>query len=66
MAHPKRRQSKTRTAKRRIHDKAVAPTLAICRIVENGMFITLYVELADTTEVNSQSKKKQLYNCSTV
>ena len=29
MAHPKRRQSKTRTAKRRTHDKAV-PTLAIC------------------------------------
>ena len=29
MAHPKRRQSKTRTAKRRTHDKAVAP-LAIC------------------------------------
>ena len=28
MAHPKRRQSKTRTAKRRTHDKAVAPTLA--------------------------------------
>ena len=27
MAHPKRRQSKTRTAKRRTHDKAVAPTL---------------------------------------
>ena len=26
MAHPKRRQSKTRTAKRRTHDKAVAPT----------------------------------------
>ena len=25
MAHPKRRQSKTRTAKRRTHDKAVAP-----------------------------------------
>ncbi len=25
MAHPKRRQSKTRT-----HDKAVAPTLAVC------------------------------------
>ena len=32
MAHPKRRQSKTRTAKRRTHDKAVAPTLAICPI----------------------------------
>ena len=30
MAHPKRRQSKTRTAKRRTHDKAVAPTLAKC------------------------------------
>ena len=29
MAHPKRKQSKTRTAKRRTHDKAVAPTLAI-------------------------------------
>ena len=26
MAHPKRRQGKTRTAKRRTHDKAVAPT----------------------------------------
>ena len=30
MAHPKRRQSKTRTRKRRTHDKAVAPTLAVC------------------------------------
>ncbi|EHG24113.1 50S ribosomal protein L32 [Alloprevotella rava] len=30
MAHPKRRQSKTRTLKRRTHDKAVAPTLAAC------------------------------------
>ena len=29
MAHPKRRQSKTRTLKR-THDKAVAPTLAVC------------------------------------
>lgn len=28
MAHPKRKQSKTRTAKRRTHDKAVTPTLA--------------------------------------
>lgn len=32
MAHPKRRQSKTRTRKRRTHDKAVAPTLAKCPI----------------------------------
>ena len=30
MAHPKRRQSKTRTLKRRTHDKAVAPALAVC------------------------------------
>jgi len=30
MAHPKRRQSKTRTLKRRTHDKAVTPTLAVC------------------------------------
>ncbi|MBQ0089703.1 MAG: 50S ribosomal protein L32 [Prevotellaceae bacterium] len=30
MAHPERGQSKTRTLKRRTHDKAVAPTLAKC------------------------------------
>ncbi len=30
MAHPKRNQSKTRTAKRRTHDKAIEPTLAVC------------------------------------
>ena len=30
MAHPKRRQSKTRTAKRRTHDVAVAPTGVAC------------------------------------
>ncbi len=30
MAHPKRRQSHTRTAKRRTHDVAKVPTLAIC------------------------------------
>ena len=30
MAHPKRRQSKTRTAKRRTHDVAVAPTIDQC------------------------------------
>ena len=62
MAHPKRRQSKTRTAKRRTHDKAVAPTLLFVRIAENGMFITLYVAHVVTTEVSSLSKKKQLYN----
>ena len=41
MAHPKRRQSKTRTAKRRTH-----------RIVANGMYITLYVEHAVIIEEN--------------
>lgn len=30
MAHPKRKQSKTRTAKRRTHYKASAQTLAVC------------------------------------
>jgi len=30
MAHPKRRQSKTRTLKRRTHDKAEMPALAKC------------------------------------
>ena len=35
MAHPKRRQSNTRTAKRRTHDKAVAPTQQ-CGTVSHG------------------------------
>jgi large subunit ribosomal protein L32 len=30
MAHPKHKHSKTRTAKRRTHDKAEIPTLAVC------------------------------------
>lgn len=30
MAHPKRRQSKTRRDKRRTHDKAATPTLTTC------------------------------------
>ena len=30
MAQPKKRQSKTRTKKRRTHDKAAMPTLAVC------------------------------------
>jgi large subunit ribosomal protein L32 len=31
MAHPKRRQSKARTAKRRTHYKAEAPGLSTCQ-----------------------------------
>jgi large subunit ribosomal protein L32 len=30
MAHPKRRQSKARTRKRRTHDSLTAPTVANC------------------------------------
>lgn len=30
MAHPKRRQSHTRQAKRRTHDVAKVPTMAVC------------------------------------
>ena len=33
MAHPKRKQSKTRTAKRRTHDKAVEPTIALLSLI---------------------------------
>ena len=62
MAHPKRRQSSTRQAKRRTHDKAVAPTLAICPNCGNGTFTTLYVVLVAITEASSLLRKKQLYN----
>ena len=48
MAHPKRRQSKTRTAKRRTHDLL----WLFAQTAANGMCITQYVELAATTEVN--------------
>ena len=51
MAHPKRRQSKTRTRKRRTHDKAVAPTLAVCPIAVHSTFITLCAPLVAITEV---------------
>ena len=54
MAHPKRRQSKTRTAKRRTHDKAVAPTLAICPNCGECMYITLYVVHVATIVVSWQ------------
>ena len=56
MAHPKRKQSKTRTAKRRTHDKAVAPTLAVCPVL--GMYITPYVASVAITEENWLSKKR--------
>lgn len=58
MAHPKRKQSKTRTAKRRTHDKAVAPTLAVCPNCGAWQYTILYVESVVITEENWQSKKK--------
>ena len=57
MAHPKRKQSKTRTAKRRTHDKAVAPTLALC---PNST--TPYAANAATTAASRLWLKKPLSN----
>ena len=52
MAHPKRKQSKTRTAKRRTHDKAVAPTLAVCPNCGAWHIIIQYAVNAVTIAVN--------------
>ena len=56
MAHPKRRQSKTRTAKRRTHEELMIRQLLLLwlfvLIVANGMYITQYVEHVVITEVN--------------
>lgn len=60
MAHPKRRQSKTRTAKRRTHDKAVVPTLAICSNCGAWHVFTQYVVSAVIIEASWQWKKRQL------
>ena len=61
MAHPKRKQSKTRTAKRRTHDKAVAPTLAVCP--NCGAWHVYHTVCGECgyTEENWQSKKKLLF-----
>ncbi len=62
MAHPKRRQSKTRTLKRRTHDKAVAPTLAVC---PNCGAYYVYHTVCPTCGyyvVRLQSLRKQLNN----
>ena len=57
MAHPKRRQSKTRTLKRRTHDKAVAPTWQNVLIAVSGMYIIQFVLLAVIIEENWQLKR---------
>ena len=58
MAHPKRRQSKTRTLKRRTHDKAVAPTLAVCPNWALTTYTTQYALLADTIVARWLSLRK--------
>ena len=62
MAHPKRRQSKTRTLKRRTHDKAVAPTLAVCPNCGAYYVYHTVCPLAVTIVVRLQSLRKQLNN----
>ena len=47
MAHPKRRQGKTRTAKRLSLQQWL-----FARTAAHGIFITLYAANAATTEVN--------------
>ena len=58
MAHPKRKQSKTRTAKRRTHDKLWLQLWQFVLTVVLGMYTILYVESVVITEENWQSKKK--------
>ena len=62
MAHPKRRQSKTRTLKRRTHDKAVALHWQFALTVVHTMYTTLFALLAVTIVVRLQSLRKQLNN----
>ena len=62
MAHPKRRQSKTRTAKRRTHDKAVAPTLPSAPTAASGMYSTLYAALAATIVESWLSRQLLQFN----
>lgn len=58
MAHPKRKQSKTRTAKRRLMIKLWLQLWQFVLTVVLGMYTILYVESVVITEENWQSKKK--------
>ena len=60
MAHPKRRQSHTRQAKRRTHDVVKAPTLATCPNCGALHISTLFARLAATTVVNWLSSALRL------
>ena len=57
MAHPKRKQSKTRTAKRRTHDVAVARHWLSALTVVHGTSTTKYVVNVATTVAKWLSKK---------
>lgn len=52
MAHPKRRQSHTRQAKRRTHDKAKCQLWHFALTVALTTSTTLSAQLADTIVVN--------------
>ena len=54
MAHPKRRQSHTRQAKRRTHDVVKAPTLATCPITSGAKLQIIF----DVCK-NKNAKKSQ-------
>lgn len=66
MAHPKRRQSKTRTAKRRTHDKAVAPTLAICPNCGEWHVYHTVCGACGYYRASLLLRKKLLFNCSLI
>lgn len=59
MAHPKRKQSKTRTAKRRTHDKAVVPLWHSAPTAVHGISITQYAASAVTTAAVWSSRRLQ-------
>lgn len=57
MAHPKRRQSHTRTAKRRTHDKPSSPHSPSALTVALGTYITLCAVNVVTTAESKLSRK---------
>ena len=62
MAHPKRRQSKTRTAKRRTHDVLWLQLLHAAATAAHGMFITLFAPSAVTIVARRCLTMRLLYN----
>ena len=52
MAHPKRRQGKTRTAREELMTRLLLPQWLFARTAAHGTFITLYAANAAITEVS--------------